>query len=423
MLQEELTESLRHLANELDELAEEANAPMPPFPDIPGFEPVAFLGCGGMGAVYIARQTSLGRNVAVKTIRADGIGKTAPLNDEAKTVARLHHPNIVQIFSAGGDVSSAWFAMELVKGDSADIHAFASIEEIAGTGIAVAEALAYAHRCGMLHRDVKPSNIFIGENGTVKLGDFGLACLTEAVPADRSGTEKYLAPEVSSGGKPSEASDQYSLGKTLSELSKRIAHGSSEQSADFDAICAKAANAEPSHRYKNVEALLSDLRRFIAHEPVAANPPSTARRFRLFARRNPLAAFGVAATIVLSVAFAAALFIGYMKTAQALVEAQNARAQTEKALKLTEKEAASAAQALVFALTKIDRSQTDKRNAELQRASECIRSLQERFPSNETIRASQGRLKYAIEAHQRLKKRNDGNSRIPHRFRSKPVSR
>ena len=195
------------------------------------------------------------------------------------------------------------------------------------------------------------------------------------------------------------------------------------QSADFDAICAKAANAEPSQRYKNVKALLSDLRRFIAHEPVAANPPSAARRFRLFARRNPLAAFGVAATIVLSVAFAAALFIGYMKTAQALVEAQNARAQTEKALKLTEKEAASAAQALVFALTKIDRSQTDKQNAELQRASECIRSLQERFPSNETIRASQGRLKYAIEAHHRLKKRNDGNSRMPHRFRGKPVSR
>ena len=423
MLQEELTESLRHLASELDELAEDANAQPPPFPDIPGFEPVAFLGYGGMGAVYVAHQTSLGRDVAVKAISATEIGKMPPPCDEAKTAARLHHPNIVQVFSAGGDGSSAWFAMELVNGESADVHTFATIDEVAKTGISVAEALAYAHRCGILHRDIKPSNIFIGENGTVKLGDFGLACLTEAVPADKSGTEKYLAPEISAGGKPSEASDQYSLGRTLSELSKHIAHGSPEQSEDFDAICAKAANAEPSQRYKDVEALLSDLRRFIAHEPVAANPPSTARRFRLFARRNPLAAFGAAATVVLSVAFAAALATGYIKTAQALVEAQKARAETEKALALTEKEAASAAQALVFALTKIDRSQPDKRNAELQRASECIRSLQERFPSNETIRASQGRLKYAIEAHHRLKKRNDGKSRMPQRFRGKPVSR
>ena len=406
MLQEELTENLRRLASELDELAEDANPQLPPFPDIPDFEQVAFLGCGGMGAVYIARQTSLGRDVAVKVIRADNNGKAAPLNDEAKTVAQLHHPNIVQVFSAGSDDSSAWFAMELVKGESADIHRFATTDEVAKTGIAVAEALAYAHRCGVLHRDVKPSNIFIGEDGAAKLGDFGLACLTETTPTDKSGTEKYLAPEISAGGKPSEASDLYSLGVTLRELAKRVAPSMPKPSVDFYAICAKATNAEPSKRYNSIEALLSDLQRLIAKEPIAANPPSMVRRFLLFARRNPLATVGAVATIVLSIAFAAALIVGYVKIAQALVEAQNARAQTEKALEQTENEAASAAQALVFALTKIDRSEPDKRDAELKRASECIRSLQERFPSNETIRASQGRLKYAIEAHNRLKSRH-----------------
>ena len=419
MLQEELTENLRRLAGELDELADDTNPQLPPFPDIPDFEPIAFLGCGGMGAVYVARQTSLGRNVAVKVIRTVNKDKSVPLYDEAKTIARLHHPNIVQVFMAGSDDSSAWFAMELVKGESADLHTFASIEEIARTGIAVAEALAYAHRCGILHRDVKPSNIFIDEDGTAKLGDFGLACLTETTPTNKSGTEKYLAPEISVGGKPSEASDQYSLGKTLRELAKRVAPSIPKPSADFDAICAKATNAEPSKRYNSIEALLSDLRRLIAKEPIAANPPTMVRRFHLFARRNPLAAFGAAATIVLSIAFAASLIVGYVKTAQALVEARNARAQTEKALEQTEKEAALAAQSLVFALTKIDRSEPDKRDAELKRACGCIRSLQERFPSNETIRAALGRLKYAIEAHHRLKSRNDGNFRPPQKFRGK----
>ena len=103
------------------------------------------------------------------------------------------------------------------------------------------------------------------------------------------------------------------------------------------------------------------------------------------------------------------------RTSRALSETERARAETEKALAQTEQEAASAAQSLVFALTNIDRSQGDVRDAELKRACEAVRSLMVRFPSNETIRASQGRLKYAIEAHQRLKSRRGGNLRPPRR--------
>ena len=168
-------------------------------------------------------------------------------------------------------------------------------------------------------------------------------------------------------------------------------------------------------RYANVEAMLADLRRFLAHEPVAANPPSPLRRFRLFSRRNPLAAFGTVAAAFLLAAFVAALVVGYVRTTHALAETECARAETEKALAQTEQEAASAAQSLVFALTNIDRSQGDVRDAELKRACEAVRSLMVRFPSNETIRASQGRLKYAIEAHQRLKSRRGGNLRPPRR--------
>ena len=301
MLQEELTNDLRLLASELDELGKGENSSPPPFPSIPDFEPTSLLGCGGMGAVYLARQISLGRDVAVKVVAA-GVA------DEARTVAQLHHPNIVQVFSAGGDAESAWFAMELIKGESADRHKFSSIEDVARLGVAVAEALAYAHRCGILHRDVKPSNVFVGDGGMVKLGDFGLACLAAEGVKDKSGTKQYMAPEVLDGGAVSEASDQYSLGVTLRELAgprltrptnsggpRSVAASDGTKSAppDFEAICAKATAQDPTRRYESVEAMLADLRRFLAHEPVAANPPSPLRRFRLFAWRNPLAAFGI----------------------------------------------------------------------------------------------------------------------------------
>ena len=310
MLQEELTADLRHLAAELDELGESESREVPPFPAIPDFEPVSLLGCGGMGAVYVARQISLGRDVAVKVVSSRGA-----LPDEARTVAQLHHPNVVQVFSAGGDAESAWFAMELVKGESADARAFASAGEVARLGVAVAEALAYAHRCGILHRDVKPSNIFVGEDGAVKLGDFGLARLAADSVNDRSGTKRYMAPEVRDVGAASEASDQYSLGVTLRELAVRC---SGNVPRDFTAIVDKAASNDVASRYESVDAMLADLRRFLAHEPVAANPPSPLRRFRLFASRNPLAAFGTVAAALSIAAFVVVLAVGYVRTARAL---------------------------------------------------------------------------------------------------------
>ena len=343
MLPEELTADLRQLAAELDELAGDENSSQHPFPALSDFEPIALLGCGGMGTVYVARQLSLERDVAVKVVSADA-GTSLP--EEARTVAQLHHPNIVQVFSAGLDADSAWFAMELVKGESADARTFSSAEEVARLGVAVAEALAYAHRCGILHRDVKPSNIFVGDDGLVKLGDFGLACLAAESEKDKSGTKRYMAPEVLDGGKVSEASDQYSLGVTLRELAARVAPnvqvGSSvvgrvvpnAPEPDLAAILSKATAQDPSRRYESVDAMLFDLRRFLAHQPVAANPPSVLRRFRLFARRNPFAACGVGAAAVLLVAFVTALVVGYVRTARALAETERARAETEQALAL-----------------------------------------------------------------------------------------
>ena len=418
MLQEELTADLRHLAAELDELGENENASLPAFPSVPDFEPATLLGSGGMGAVYVARQISLGRDVAVKVVSADDT--VAPLPDEARTVAQLHHPNIVQVFSAGRDEDSAWFAMELVKGESADKRTFSSVEEIARVGIAVAEALAYAHRCGILHRDVKPSNIFVGEDGAVKLGDFGLACLAAERITDKSGTKRYMAPEVLDGGEVSAASDQYALGVTLRELAGRLSRpkdsGGTQSVAaadaqkrvppDFAAICARAAAQTPSSRYESIEAMLADLRRFLAHAPVAANPPSPLRRFRLFARRNPLAAIGIVAAVFCLAAFVAALTIGYVRTTRALAETERARAETAKALAETHQEAAKAAGSLAVALTGANRiNEADPRDAELDRAIKIAEALQERFPDDETIKAAIRRLHYARKRHAEFPRR------------------
>ena len=387
MLQEELTNDLRRLAAELDELGESESSQPPSFPPIADFEPITLLGCGGMGAVYVARQISLGRDVAVKVV-PENVSDT-PLPDEARTVAQLHHPNIVQVFSAGVDSDCAWFAMELVKGESAERHVFASVEDVARLGASVAEALAYAHRCGILHRDVKPSNIFIGEDGSAKLGDFGLACLAAESVTDKSGTKRYMAPEVLNGGEATEASDLYSLGVTLREL----ASAQKPVQPDFAAICDKAAANDPLDRYECVDALLADLHRFLAQEPVIANPPSPLRRFRLFARRNPLAAFGTVAAALCLVAFIVSITIGYVKTSSALAA--------------THREAAQAAQSLATALVTVERGESDPRDAELRRALEFAESLNARFPNDKTI----------LDAIKTLNKARDAHSRLPIRPR------
>ena len=378
---------LRSLAAELDELGSEAGEHVPAIPD---FRLTDMLGRGGMGTVYLAEQTSLGREVALKVVNRSVVG----IADEARTVAQLHHPNIVQVYAAGTAKDQSWFAMELMRGKTASHGDFASAEDVASLGVQIAEALSYAHRCGVVHRDVKPSNIFIGENGVAKLGDFGLAN-----SVGDGGTRRYMAPELPGGGKASEASDQYALGVTLRELAPA-------GDVDFAAICDKATAQDPSRRYESMDAMIDDLRSFLAHKPVAANPPSPFRRLRLFARRNPLAASGVVAAAILLAAFVAALAVGYIKTSRALAA--------------TEREAASAAQSLAKVITEIDRTDPDKREAEITRALTAAEHLAARFPENAEIADAVERLKSAREAHARFLERRGGSMRLQHRFRRAP---
>ena len=415
---EPLPVELQALAAELDELGRGASAASncaPP--DIPDFRVKSILGRGGMGTVYLAEQLSLGREVALKVVACPAGGAPSGAADsEARTVARLHHPNIVEVYAAGTADGRSWFAMELMRGQTANHRRFSSADEVARLGVQIAEALVYAHRCGVAHRDVKPSNIFVGEDGFAKLGDFGLANSSGA-----GGTRRYMAPELTGGSRScatpaTEASDQYALGVTLLELATGGPQSSAAASdarrrvpPDFAAICGKATAHDPSRRYESMEEMLDDLRRFLARMPVAANPPSPFRRFRLFARRNPLAASGMAAALILLAAFVAALAVGYVRTSRALAA--------------TEREAASAAQSLAMVVTTINVEDSDKRDAEIQRALSAAEQLAARFPDNAEIAEAVARLRHAREAHARFKERRGGAMRLQHRLPPPPRRR
>ena len=342
------------------------------------FRLIAPIGGGGMGSVYTAEQISLGRRVAIKLVRS---AENADVPEEARTVAHLHHPNIIHVYAAGRSGDVLWMAMELADGESADRHAFRSADEIARFGIAIAEALAYAHACGILHRDVKPSNIFMSANGSAKLGDFGLACLASSF-ASRGGTPGYMAPEILSGGAASEKADQYALGMTLLELAEHSL-GHDAIPADLAAICTKASSKSPDARYADMSTMRDDLRRYLSHMPVTANPPSPLRRLVLYAKKNPVATVGAFAAMISFAAFVAALAIGYLHKARSL--------------EAVHQEAARASWSLVEAMTKFDRSEDDPRDTELRRAEEISRRLADRFPNDASMQDAVEEFKKARE--------------------------
>jgi serine/threonine protein kinase len=184
------------------------------------------IGRGGMGAVWLARDEVLGRRVALKRVGLPPGGSMPDLQRaerEARLAARLNHPHVVAVFDLVADGDGRWLVMEYVEGATlADLvrrDGAISPEQAAPIVAQAADALAAAHAAGIVHRDVKPSNILVGPDGQVKLSDFGIARAEADATLTQTGlvtgSPAYLAPEVASGQLATDASDVWSLGATL----------------------------------------------------------------------------------------------------------------------------------------------------------------------------------------------------------------
>jgi len=235
-------------------------------PDLAGtrYELEAEIGRGGMGVVYAARDRELNRRVALKVL-------DSTLAGEAQLIARLEHPAIVPIYETGTlPDGRAFYAMKLVAGARLDhyLTAAPSLGERLRVIRRAGEALAFAHTRGVIHRDLKPQNVMVGEFGEVYVMDWGV----EAV----AGTPAFRAPEA----RLDRRSDIYALGALLQFMLPSPAPPA------LRAIAAKAMRADPDARYADVPALLADLERFQEGLAVEAWSEPLWHRVRRFASRN-----------------------------------------------------------------------------------------------------------------------------------------
>jgi serine/threonine protein kinase len=262
------------------------------------------LGSGAFATVYRAYDPLLGRDVALKVLRAEG--PTAPrvierFLHESEILARLRHPRIVPLLESGRDGVHHYISSAYIAGQSLDQALEAgpvSPGEAARIAFDLADALAYVHTRGIIHRDVKPANILLDPNGAPHLVDFGLAHRREvAGPLMSSdeivGTPAYMAPEQARGGPvvPIPANDQYSLGVVLFELlcgrppfsgppSLVLLQAVSEEPAlprslrpgvpkELEAICLKALAKRPEDRFHSCRALAEHLNRWLRSKTFA----------------------------------------------------------------------------------------------------------------------------------------------------------
>jgi serine/threonine protein kinase/WD40 repeat protein len=264
-------------------------------PLVPGYEMVRELGRGGMGVVYEARQVALNRIVALKMILAGGHASAADLDRfraEAEAVARLLHPNIVQVYETGTHAGLPYFSLEFCPGSSLDRKLDGTPWEPAPAAALVetlARAIQHAHDRGIVHRDRKPANILRAADGTPKVTDFGLAKRLDSKialsqPGAILGTPSYMAPEQAGDGPAvGPPADVYALSAMLYELLTgrppfraathldTIVQVVSDEPVpptrlnpktprDLETICLKCLAKEPAKRYASAAALAEDLR-------------------------------------------------------------------------------------------------------------------------------------------------------------------
>jgi serine/threonine-protein kinase len=302
--------------------------------EVPGYEILAEIGRGGMGVVYKARHLRLDRTVALKMILAGAHAsddQIARFLIEARAVARIQHPGIVQIYEDGEIDGLPYFSLEFVSGGSLArfINGKPQAPRVAATMVmALCRAVAEAHARGIIHRDLKPANVLLTLDHHPKITDFGLAKQLEGDSQQtRSGaimgTPSYMSPEQAWGQtrEIGPHSDQYALGAILYEMivGRPPFQGATpletlelvrsqepvpptrlqpRTPTDLETICLKALQKDPARRFPDAGAMAEDLRRFLNGEPIVARPVSAPERLWRWFQRNPRVA-GLATAVVL----------------------------------------------------------------------------------------------------------------------------
>lgn len=328
------------------------------------------LGHGGMGAVWEAEQLSLKRRVALKLLKPQLSMSPTTLQRfqrEAEAGGRLQHVGIVQTYGVGEENGVHWIAQELIptgfsladaladqrQKNELPIHWYRRIAEMFAT---LSDALEVAHQAGVIHRDIKPGNILIGEDDQPKIADFGLAQMQDDFALSRTGefigTPFYMSPEQAMSKRMGldHRTDIFSLGATLYEtltLVRPFDGDTSQQvfqkivteeppgpqklrsriPSDLAVICGKCLEKNQDRRYQSMADLAADLRRFLHDEPILAKPPTTWTRAVKWGRRHPVATTtGGVTVIALAVVSVMAFTIAVeqTRTESALIKAQEA---------------------------------------------------------------------------------------------------
>jgi serine/threonine protein kinase/tetratricopeptide (TPR) repeat protein len=342
----------------VDADAQSASEPIPVA--IGSYDIKGAIGAGAMGVVYLARQSSPERDVAIKVMKSGVVSRKAMrrFEFEAKTLGRLQHPAIAQIYEAStwddGEGARPFFAMEYVQ-DAKELGDFVQDNQLDTSARLelfsdACEGVEYGHRRGVIHRDLKPGNILVDAEGHPKIIDFGVARSTDSDSVSATlateagqliGTLQYMSPEQVELD-PADLdtrSDVYALGVILYQLlvdrlpydltgtsltqaasrirelqPRRLGEIKSHLKGDLETICLKALEKDREQRYQSVNDLVEDIRRYLADEPIMARPPTRTEQFRRFVRKNKAASL---ATCVVALALVAATTISVVFAVEA----------------------------------------------------------------------------------------------------------